>query len=334
MKYFNTFNLNINAYNIIVLTDVLDFRKVLSLKSLLKRVMFLGQGSNVLFINDYDGYILINRIKGIKVKENIDFWFLDINSGELLSDVVVFTLNNGIFGLENLSGIPGTIGAAIINNIGAYGLEISNFVYYVKIIDIYTKKYFFLNKKQCCFYYRYSILKEKFYKRFFVYRVGLKIQKKWFPCVFYKDLLFYVYGLNFDINAYDIYNKILYFRKLKIPNINVYGNVGSIFKNPMISLKHYLKLKNNNKNIYLSYIFYDKHFNKVKISAALLIDMCGLKGYTIGGAQIYYKHSLIIINKGWSLPKNILDLIILIKNRVFNKFNILLELEIDIIKSN
>ncbi len=333
LKELNTFNLNINANKIFFIEKLIDFKKIFFVFSKEKKILFLGKGSNVLFLDDYYGIVFVNKIKGIKLKENIDFWFLDIYSGELWSDVVSFTLNNGIFGLENLSFIPGTIGGAIVNNIGAYGLEISYFVYYIKVLDIYTGLFYIFNNKQCCFSYRYSIWKNINNNRFFIIKIGLKIKKKWNPYIYYKDFLFFFDLFNTNISVGDIYDRIFFLRKLKIPDPNYLGNVGSIFKNPIIDYSFYKKIQIKYNIIFSNFLFFN-FFNKIKISAAWLIDMCGLKGYTIGGAQIYSKQPLIIINKGWSLPEHILFLINLIKKKVLKKFNILLELEINIIKNN
>ncbi len=334
LKKFNTFGINVYANNIYIIKTIYELKKILlwNYKNNIITII-LGEGSNILLMEDFYGTVIINKIKGIKIFQNLDFWFLSINSGELLIDVINFSLNNEIFGLENLSGIPGTMGSAIINNVGAYGCEIKNFVFYVKILDIYTGLIFYINCYQCNFSYRYSIFKNFFYKRYIIINVILKIKKKWKPCLVYKDLLYYFNSFNFNIKPYYIYNVILNLRNKKIPNPKILGNIGSIFKNPVISIKKFFKLRNKYYNFFsnFKFNFFDKY---VKIPAALLIDKCGLKGYTIGRAKIYEKQPLIIVNIGNALSKDILILINFIKNKIFSKFNILLELEIKIIFFN
>lgn len=327
IKKFNTFRLNIYSDYLFIVYNFYDLKKIILFSLKNKKIfIILGEGSNILLIKNFYGIVIINRMKGIKIKKNIDFWFLDIYSGELWSKFVIFLINNGIFGLENLCNIPGTIGSAVLNNIGAYGLELKNFVYYIKIFDVLSKKIFYLKNKDCFFSYRNSILKNFFYNRYIIIKVGLKINRIWKPCLLHKNLFYYFKNNYLKINPINIYIKIYNLRKKNIPDYNIFGNVGSIFKNPEVNYKYFLKFKkkyfNENKKI---------DFYNNKISAALLIDKCGLKGYTIGDAQIYNKQPLIIINKGYAKPSDIFLLFNYIKKNVFIKFNILLELEIKII---
>ncbi len=334
LKKFNTFNLDIKFDFIYIVDSISDLKKILFLNFKKKRYsIFLGYGSNTLFLNDFYGTLIINRIKGIKIKENIDFWFLNVYSGESWSNFVNFTIYNGIYGLENLSFIPGSVGGAVVNNIGAYGLELQKFFYYAKILDCYTGKVFFLKKKNFFFSYRYSVFKNFINNRYIILKVGFLIKKIWKPCLLHKNLLLFFDPLNNNINVEDIYKKILEFREKKIPNPKIFGNIGSIFKNPIIDIFHYKYIK----KIYFPYFSYFNYFdsflikNKIKIPAALLIDICGLKGYTIGWAKVYEKQPLIIINLGYASPKHIYSLSLYVRKKVFKKFNIFLEFEIKII---
>ncbi len=331
LKTFNTFNLDVK-FNILYILDNFRDLKRISFNSFKKKeyILILGCGSNILFLNDFYGTIIINRIKGIKIRQNNNYWFLDIYSGELWTDLVNFTLYNGIYGLENLSFIPGSVGAAVVNNIGAYGLEIKDFFSYAKILDCYTGRIFFLKKKDLYFSYRNSIFKNFLHNRFIIIKVGLVIKKLWKPCFLYRDLLNFFDPSDTSITAEDIYTRILKIRNSKIPNPNVLGNVGSIFKNPIVNTLYYQYIK----NIYfpsLDYIDINIIKGKKKIPAALLIDICGLKGYTIGWAKVYQKQPLIIVNLGDALPKHIYSLILYVRKKIFEKFNIFLELEIKVI---
>ncbi len=331
LKEFNTFNLDVK-FNILYILDNLKDLKRISFNSFKKKeyVLILGSGSNVLFLNDFYGIIIINRIKGIKIKQDNNYWFLDVYSGELWTDLINFTLYNGIYGLENLSFIPGSVGAAVVNNIGAYGLEIKDFFNYAKILDSYTGRTFFLKKKDFNFSYRNSILKKLINNRFIVIKVGFIVKKVWKPCFLYKDLLNFFDPLDTKIKVEDIYTKILKIRDSKIPKPSVLGNVGSIFKNPVVSIRNYKYIKNMYFP-FLDYIDTNVIKNKKKIPAALLIDICGLKGYTIGWAKVYRKQPLIIVNLNNALPKHIYSLILYVRKKIFEKFNIFLELEIKVI---
>ncbi len=331
LKEFNTFKLNIKSANLYVVYNVKDLKKI-SYFNFKKKIytLILGFGSNILFLNDFHGTVIVNRIKGIKIYQDINYWYLDVYSGELWSNLVYFTLCNGIYGLENLSFIPGSVGAAVINNVGAYGLEICDFVNYVKIFDCYTRKIFFLKKNELFFSYRNSFLKNMIHNRFIIIKVGLIIKKIWNPCFLYKDLLFFFDPLDTNIKVEDIYWKILDIRKNKIPDPNIFGNLGSIFKNPTISLKYFKYIKENYFPFY-NIINFNLFKYKIRVPAALLIDICNLKGYTIGWAKVYKKQPLIIVNLGNALPEHIYSLILYVKKKVFEKFNIFLELEIKII---
>ncbi len=330
LKNFNTFRLDIYAEYIYIIYSISDLKKVLLfIKNKKKIFILLGKGSNILLMKNFYGIIIINRLKGIKIKQNLNFWFLNVYSGEIWSKLVDFSINNGIFGLENLCNIPGTIGSAVVNNIGAYGLEIKKFVYYIKVFDVLNNIFFYIKNNDCHFSYRYSIFKKFLYNRYIIIKIGLKINKKWKPCLLYKNLFNYFYNYNNKITPINIYNKILDLRNKKIPNYNKFGNVGSIFKNPIISNYFFNKLKNKYLNK-----FNNINSNNYRIPAALLIDICKLKGYTIGGAEIYNKQPLIIINNGYATSKDIFLLFNFIRKNVFIKFNILLELEIKIIDFN
>ncbi len=333
IKKFNTFNLNILVKKIYFIKSKNNIRKKILYNIRKNNFFFLGEGSNVLFIENFDGIILINRIKGIKIKQNIDFWFLSVSSGELWRELVDFCLYKNIFGLENLVNIPGTVGSAIVNNIGAYGVEIKNFVFLVKVLDIYTGLYIYFNNYNCFFNYRYSIFKNVFYKRFFIIKVIFKISKNWIPCLNYRYLFNYFLKFNNIISPLILYKKIINLRSLKIPDYRILGNVGSIFKNPLITIKKFIYLKKKYFNHFKKIEFFI--INKyIKIPAALLIDICNLKGYTIGKAQIYVNQPLIIVNIGNAESKDIYRLLNFVMVKVFQKFNILLELEIEIVKSN
>ncbi len=334
LKKFNTFNINVYANKIYIVNNVYELKKIIFWCNKSKnKILFLGKGSNILLMENFYGIVIINKIKGIKIYQNIDFWFLSINSGELWSDVVKFSFNNGIFGLENLSHIPGTIGSAVVNNIGAYGSEIKDFVLYIKVLDIFSGLLFYINSYNCFFSYRYSIFKNFFYKNYIIINIILKIKKNWKPNLLYKDLLHFFDPLNLNIKPIDIYEIILNLRNIKIPNYKILGNVGSIFKNPILNIKKFIKLKKKYYKIFND-LKYNILYKYIKIPAALLIDKCGLKGYTIGKAKVYNKQPLIIVNIGNALSKDIFKLINFIKNKIFNKFNIILELEIKIIFFN
>ncbi len=293
--------------------------------------LLLGKGSNILLQNNFLGFVIINKIKGIKFYQNIDFWFLEVYSGESWSDLVNYSIKNGFWGLENLSFIPGTVGGAVVNNIGSYGLEIKDFLNYVKVLDLFKNKVFYLTNKQCNFCYRNSIFKEKLFNRFIIIKIGLKIKKLWKPCLTYKSLYNYLSKRNISIKIEDIYDYIKIIRKKKLPDFKKIGNVGSFFKNPIINLRKFSFLCYKYSFFFKRSNFYKYNFNNIKISASLLINICNINHFNIGDASIYSKNSLILINNGNATFNDIKLLYLYIRNKVLLKFNIYLTLEVKII---
>lgn len=323
--------LDIYVKKIFIVNNFLELKKIFFFHNRFnKPIIILGQGSNVLFNGDFYGSVVINRMKGIKIYYNINFWFIEVASGEIWSDLVYFTINNGIFGLENLAFIPGSVGSGVVNNIGSYGLEIKDFIYYVKIFDVVTGNIFFFNKKQCLFSYRNSIFKGKIYNRFLIIKVILKINKYWKPFLFYKDLFMYFKNFGKNICPKKIYIKIKKIRDKKIPNPLIYGNAGCFFVNPIVDYYFFLNLKKKYGNIFCILYNYIK-INKVKLSAAALIDKCNLRGFTVGGASVSKLHSLFLVNTNNASSEDFVSLYKKVRKIVFKKFNIFLKIEVNII---
>lgn len=288
--------------------------------------IILGEGSNVLFLENYSGIVIINQIKGIKVQEEKNFWLLHVFSGEKWHDLVKYTLRMGFLGLENLALIPGCVGSAAIQNIGAYGLEIKNVCQYVDIISLESGKIIRFKKKLCNFSYRNSIFKYKYNNGYAVISVGIKIKKKWNPIIF--PLLLKSKKI-LKINAYKIFNIICQIRKKKLPNPKKLGNAGSFFKNPIIKLQKAEKILSS----YVNVPYYIQKNGYIKISAAWLIEKYNFKNIKIGDAAIYKKQKLILINLKNAKSREILKLAEIIQKCILEKFEILLEPEIDFINS-
>ncbi|QJC35507.1 UDP-N-acetylmuramate dehydrogenase [Enterobacteriaceae endosymbiont of Donacia sparganii] len=326
LKKLNTFNLNINANKVVKVKELQQLCKLWQkYKKKYLPCLILGDGSNILFLKNFYGLVIINRIKGIYINESKKYWNLHVNSGENWHKLVEFTIKKKIYGLENLALIPGRVGSAPIQNIGAYGSSIKDFCQYVDIINPINKKIKRINKKKCKFQYRNSIFKHNNYKNYVIISVGLSLSKKWIPNLNYNDLK----HLKSNITPQKIFNYICNIRKKKIPHPKIYGNAGSFFKNPIISPKLGFKLLK---------IFPDIPFslenNYFKLSAGWLIDKCKFKGYIRKGVMVHSKQALILLNKfNNSSGMNILQLAIKIHNTVGKKFGIWLEPEVKIINS-
>ncbi|AKC59765.1 UDP-N-acetylmuramate dehydrogenase [Blochmannia endosymbiont of Polyrhachis (Hedomyrma) turneri] len=323
LKSLNTFSLRVYAdYVIKVYTegDLLIFWNRFVQKGY--SVLILGRGSNVLFLEDYCGVILLNRIKGIDLHEDKYYWYLHVCSGELWHELVVYSLKNNMPGLENLALIPGCVGAAPIQNIGAYGVELQKFCEYVDILNLDIGEKIRFTVDECQFGYRYSIFMEQFKFNYVIVAVGLKLSKTWRPVLNYIGLD----KLNINsVTPVGIFNAVCIMRQYKLPDPLVFGNAGSFFKNPVINCALMDDLLNDYPD--MPCFFYKQ--NLVKLSAGWLIENCNLSVSTCGYASIYKKQSLILINiNQQATAGEIVTLAGRIYEKVMDYFHISLEPEV------
>ncbi|MGP1923509.1 MAG: UDP-N-acetylmuramate dehydrogenase [Arsenophonus sp. NEOnobi-MAG3] len=284
-------------------------------------VLLLGGGSNVLFISDFDGLVILNQITALEITESSQEWFIHVGAGNNWHKLVEVLIKNGIYGLENMALIPGSVGAAPIQNIGAYGLEFKDVCQYVDIVDLNNGKQYCLDANACQFSYRDSIFKHKYCENFAVVSVGLKLNKLWKPVLTYVGLSSLVAQIVTAETIFDIVCKI---RKSKLPNPFLVGNAGSFFKNPIISSM----AANEIKARYPRCPEYPQTNDTVKLAAGWLIDQCNLKGYQHGGAAVYREQALVLINKNNATGKDIVNLARYIQKKVIEKFAIILEPEV------
>ena len=327
LKEYNTFGVEVFAN---------DFNKaenedeILNFLSENKNVpIILGGGSNILFKNNINKPILKIEIKGIEIiEENENTVYVSVGAGENWNDFVKWALVKNYGGIENLSLIPGNVGSAPIQNIGAYGVELKDVFQSCRAISIDNKILKTFNKEQCNFTYRSSIFKEKLKNKYIISRVTFKLSKinhvinsEYKPL---KDLLKIKGNLNPTIQ--DISKLVIKIRTNKLPDPKKIGNCGSFFKNPIIS-----NSKFKNLNEYFSSVpNYKISENEVKIPAAWLIEECGFKGKIEGKTGTHKKHALVIVNNGGATGKEIYEFSQKIKKSVLKKFNILLEEEVNI----
>ena len=327
LKEYNTFGVEVLANNF---NKAENEDEILNFLSENKNVpLILGGGSNILFKNNINKPILKIEIKGIEIiEENENTVYISVGAGENWNDFVKWTLVKNYGGIENLSLIPGNVGSAPIQNIGAYGVELKDVFQSCRAISIDNKILKTFNKEQCNFTYRSSIFKEKLKNKYIISRVTFKLSKinhvinsEYKPL---KDLLKIKGNLNPTIQ--DISKLVIEIRTNKLPDPKKIGNCGSFFKNPIIS-----NSKFKNLNEYFSSVpNYKISENEVKIPAAWLIEECGFKGKNEGKTGIHKKHALVIVNNGGATGKEIYDFSQKIKKSVLKKFNILLEEEVNI----
>jgi len=279
------------------------------------KFLILGEGTNVVFTKPFEGLIIKNLFKKEKkIYKNK----VKVSSGYNWDRFVTFCIKNSLYGLENLSGIPGTVGAGPIQNIGAYGEEISNYIEHIEVLNFKTGNVEILNNMNCNFDYRNSLFKKN--KHLFIKNVFFKLKDKFIANNSYQDLQDYRFK-----KAYELRKSILKIRNEKLENYLTMPNVGSFFKNPLIKKKDLKQLLSEEADLK----FY-KHNALIKVSAAWLIERCDLKGMQFNKARVSKKHSLVLINEDKS-PNSILKLKNKIKTTVSKKYNIRLEEEPTII---
>ena len=314
LKENNLLKIDSTAKFFIEIFDLEDLKNIQNFTST-KKINFciLGEGSNVVLPNLLNKFVITISFNEISIEDNL----ITVGAGKNWDDFVLWSLENGYCGLENLSGIPGSIGAAPIQNIGAYGIEVSNFIEEVICFDMESDSLVSFNNDDCKFSYRQSIFQDK--DSLIVVKVKFKLTKDFQPNLEYEDLNFLKAK---EISPFIIRKHILKIRKAKISNPQEHPNVGSFFKNPIISLDELEKIK----QILPKIKFYSYIDNKVKISAAFLIESLNLKGFALNNARVSEKHSLVLENKS-EKSEDILDLASYIQASVLENYNINLELE-------
>ena len=314
LKENNLLKIDSTAKFFIEIFDLEDLKNIQNFTST-KKINFciLGEGSNVVLPNLLNKFVIKISFNEISIEDNL----ITVGAGKNWDDFVLWSLENGYCGLENLSGIPGSIGAAPIQNIGAYGSEVSDFIDEVICFDMESNNFVCFTNNDCKFSYRQSIFQDK--DSLIVIKVKFKLTKDFQPNLEYEDLNFLKAE---EITPFIIRKHILKIRKAKISDPQEHPNVGSFFKNPIISLDELEKIK----QILPRIKFYSYKDNRVKISAAFLIESLNLKGFVLNNARVSEKHSLVLENKS-EKSEDILDLASHIQASVLENYNINLELE-------
>ncbi|WP_301099829.1 UDP-N-acetylmuramate dehydrogenase [Otariodibacter sp.] len=316
LRPFHTFHLSVTANKVIPVhtpSELIDEWQKANQAN--QPVLLLGQGSNILFVENFAGTVLINQLKGIQHTEDEDFHYLNVAGGENWHELVKWTLTQNIMGLENLALIPGCVGSAPIQNIGAYGVEFEKACEFVEVINLHSGETLKLSNEQCQFGYRESIFKHEYKDDYAIISVGLKLAKQWQPTLTYGSLT------QFDpttVTAQQIFDEVCAIRSAKLPNPDQFGNAGSFFKNPIITFAKFSDLL----TAYPTIPHYPQADGNVKIPAGWLIDQCQLKGYQIGGAAVHTQQALVLINKDNATAKDVIQLAKTVRQKVREKFGI------------
>ncbi len=332
LKSLNTFGIDAKAKYYLTFDAPQDFAQFFdqypSLK--LEKKLFLGAGSNLLFVTDFDGLIVHPKIEGIKCvhedENNID---LEVGAGVNWDFFVNYCVENEYYGIENLSLIPGNIGAVPVQNIGAYGVEASSLVYQVNGITLDTLQSKSINGKDCEFDYRTSLFKEKLKDNFLVTSVIFRLSKQSNFKIQYEGLVDKIAQFG-PLNIQNIRKAIIAIRQAKLPDPAVLGNAGSFFKNPIVSEDQSIALRQQYSDIPV----YPFKPGLVKVAAGWLIEKAGWKGSSLGNAAVHDKQALVLINKGEASGEEIFQLSQAIATDVKSKFDITLEREVQLIKAD
>ncbi len=310
------------------LKDIKDFCVAVDVRQ--KDLYILGGGSNTLFAKDFPGYILHVQLSGIEViEESSHKVLIKAAGGVLWHELVLFCIGKGYGGIENLSLIPGTVGAAPIQNIGAYGIELKDVLDSIEAIELSTGQKIVFKAEACGFGYRTSFFKSKWKHQYLITSITLALHKERKFSIEYEAIQkmlekMEVKGISFKA----ISDAIIAIRRQKLPDPAILGNAGSFFQNPLVSIEHYQSLKEAYPSL-TSFRVQNKE--KIKISAAWLIEAAGFKGMRKGNTGVYPLHALILVNYGGATGKEIINLATQIKQKVKEQFNITLIPEVNIV---
>ncbi|WP_277187113.1 UDP-N-acetylmuramate dehydrogenase [Caballeronia sp. BR00000012568055] len=285
--------------------------------------LVLGGGSNIVLTRDFDGVALIVDIAGKRViGEDGDAWLVEAGAGENWHEFVSWTLAQGMPGLENLALIPGTVGAAPIQNIGAYGLEMGERFERLHAVELATGTRAEFDREACAFGYRDSFFKRDGRGRFMITSVVFRLPKQWTPRADYADVARALENST-KRDAQAIFDAVVAVRRAKLPDWTKLGNAGSFFKNPVIDAAAFDALKQREPDI----VSYAQADGQVKLAAGWLIDRCGWKGRGIGGAAVHERQALVLVNRGGATGAQVLELAEAIKRDVLERFGVDLEME-------
>lgn len=331
LKEFNTFRLDVPA------RLFAPFHSLEQLKELLEEAsirtsskLILGGGSNVLFAAPYDGAVLKNEMEGIRViKEDAETVLVKAGAGVNWHRFVLYCLDNHFAGVENLSLIPGCVGASPMQNIGAYGVEIKDVFHELEAYHIHDRELKTFSLAECAFGYRESVFKHRYKNEFVITSVTYRLQKKPTFHISYGAIQQELQKTGVkELSIQAVSKAVIAIRQSKLPDWTVIGNAGSFFKNPVVPTHKYESLKMAFPNL----VAFPQADEKAKLAAGWLIEQCGWRGYRKGDAGCYEKQALVLVNYGNATGKEILELSEKIIDSVYRKFDVRLEREVNVLE--
>lgn len=323
----NTFGLPARAKHFTELADAADLPRIAALPEFDRNtVLWLGGGSNILLMQDYPGLVVKMANRGIReIRRERGLAYIEAQAGEIWHDFVLHTIDSGLSGLENLSLIPGTVGASPVQNIGAYGVEVKDLIDSVRCFDLDTQSFVELGNAACRFGYRDSLFKQEGRGRYVIVSVVFALSTGFSPNIRYGDLaavLQEACGTR-KPTAKDVSDAVCAIRSAKLPDPKILGNTGSFFKNPVIPAQQAAALAAAHPDMPR----YPQADGTVKVAAGWLIDQCGLKGRNIGGAAVHDKQALVLVNRGNATAEDLRRLALFVRDTVSQRFSITLHTE-------
>lgn len=325
---YNTFGMDVKTSCFVEYSSVSELQSFLSAKEYSLPLLHIGGGSNLLFLSDFKGTILHSAIKGIDITEESDEWIdIKVGAGEVWDDFVSYTVSKGFYGAENLSIIPGEVGASAVQNIGAYGVEAKDIILTVHTVRISDSSERVFSNEECRYSYRNSIFKGEMKGQYIVTHVTFRLRKSPVFHLSYGNISSELEKRNLSPSLANIRDIIIEVRRSKLPEPEEFGNAGSFFMNPMVSMHKFKQLESEFPDI----PHYPVDENTVKIPAGWMIDRCGWKGRNIGPAGVYHKQALVLVNLGGATGKDISCLADEIIKSVYEKFGVDIHPEVNYI---
>lgn len=329
LKSRHTFGMDVQTALFIEYATKEELKEILQNQQLEEgRWLHIGGGSNLLFMGDYSGTILHSSIKGYEVlSEDDEEVVVRVGAGEVWDDFVAYTVAQGWYGAENLSWIPGEVGASAVQNIGAYGVEAKDLIVNVETIEVATGEERIFSNAECAYAYRESIFKLSLKGQYIVTHVSYRLKKTPSYHLDYGNVRAELAKANFDLTLANVRQVIIDIRQAKLPDPNVQGNAGSFFMNPIVPRAHFEALQKD----YPQIPHYEVDADRVKIPAAWMIDQCGWKGKRLGNAGVHDKQALVLVNCGGATGAEVVCLSEEIQQSVFKMFGIQIYPEVNFI---
>ncbi len=328
LKHNNTFGIDVRCRRFIEFDTPQELFEALEKIKKDDKILVIGEGSNFLFTKDFDGIILRSAIKGIEVEIKDKDVFLRSGSGELWDDVVNYSILHGYYGMENLSLIPGDVGASAVQNIGAYGAESKDVIFLIEAMDVQKKEIVKIKASECGYSYRESKFKTQWLSRFIITHVTFRLSKEFHPLLDYGNIKEELLKLGIlSPSAKQLRDVIISIRKEKLPDPKVHGNAGSFFMNPIVEEKKYQEIKAK----FGEPPSFRVDLGHVKIPAGWMIEKCGWKGKVVGNVGVHPRQALVLVNLGGAKGSEIKELSLEIQRDVKETFGVEIRPEVNIL---